>query len=116
MRHLSLPYPPPPPPLGRLTALAAGLALLLPALATADVVRAHNNYKPTVVLDNPGPNVLTGCGYRPSRMTGTRGTGKITFTFRPRATTDTSSFGTGKGRYRHGRTSLATEERRLTQD
>ncbi len=58
MRHLI----PPPPPLGRLTALAAGLALLLPALATAEVVPAHNNYKPVIVLDNPGRNVLTGCG------------------------------------------------------
>ncbi len=35
---------------------------LLPTLATAEVVPAHNNYKPTIVLDNPGPNVLTGCG------------------------------------------------------
>ncbi len=35
---------------------------LLPTLAIAEVVPAHNNYKPTIVLDNPGPNVLTGCG------------------------------------------------------
>ncbi len=35
---------------------------LLPTLATAEVVPAHNNYKPTIVLDNPGRNVLTGCG------------------------------------------------------
>ncbi len=59
MRHVSLP---PPPPLRGLTFLAAWLALLLPALATAEVVPAHNNYKPTIALDNPGPNVLTGCG------------------------------------------------------
>ncbi len=35
---------------------------LLPTLATAEVVRAHNNYKPVIVLVNTGPNVLTGCG------------------------------------------------------
>ncbi len=54
----------PPPPLDRLTALAAALVALtlLPTLATADVVPAHNNYKPTIVMDRTGPNVLTGCG------------------------------------------------------
>ena len=36
--------------------------LMLAATAQAEVVPAHNNYKPTIVLDNPGPNVLTGCG------------------------------------------------------
>ncbi len=53
-----------PPPLDRLTVLATVLVALtlLPTLATAEVVRAHNNYKPVIVLDNPGRNVLTGCG------------------------------------------------------
>ncbi len=35
---------------------------LLPTLATAEVVYANPNYKPIIVLDNPGPNVLTECG------------------------------------------------------
>ncbi len=35
---------------------------LLPTLATAEVVYANPNYKPIIVLDNPGRNVLTGCG------------------------------------------------------
>ncbi len=35
---------------------------LLPTLATAEAVYADPNYKPIIVLDNPGRNVLTGCG------------------------------------------------------
>ncbi len=53
-----------PPPLAKLATLAAAMTFfLLPAsTATADVVRAHNNYKPTIALTRSGPNVLTGCG------------------------------------------------------
>ncbi len=53
-----------PPPLDRLTALATALValILMPTLASADVVPAHNNYKPTISLTSVGANVLTGCG------------------------------------------------------
>ncbi len=42
--------------------IAVGLAMLLPMTAIAEVVYANPNYKPIIVLENPGPNVLTGCG------------------------------------------------------
>ena len=38
------------------------LTLLPTADVVAEVVPAHNNYKPIIVLENPGRNVLTGCG------------------------------------------------------